>query len=150
MAGAPEAAWFFLVAWGAFQFWFATRTAPLLHALARRDGELGGTVSRARGLFSVFPGRWRATVAVHLLVLGAVTFVYYEGYGRSSTNLHFNATGVLNFTVENACPNAIASAARSGLPDIVSLLAKAVTVLASSLFLSAYLVLGAEIDAPAE
>jgi hypothetical protein len=144
--GLGEAFWLVLGAFGLFQFWIASRTAPLLHALSRREGRLTGTWRDARHLHSAYPGKWRATALVHLLLLGALTLVHVERGGSYSTNLALHATSVISFSTENAWLNAIASALNLGIPDAVQVLVEVGTVLATTVFLAAYVVLGEEAD----
>jgi hypothetical protein len=142
-----------LLGWAAGLFWFNSRLAPLVPALLVAGD--GARVVRAKAveLFAASPGRWRAAVAVHLLVLGLVTFVWLDGYttvadGRyetvNSTNFKVNAQYVLSLSLDTNWPNDIASVLKATVPAPLSYFLRVVMAVLGTVFMAAYAVIGQE------
>ncbi len=129
--------------WALFVYWLSTRAAPILAALAL-DPSPRGAVGRGAALLGARASGWRLTVLVELLVLGALTFVYYWEGSRSDLSIAMHGTVVAELTTRNAWPDAIASALKDRVPVAIFYGSRIFTAFASTLFIVSYVVLGTE------
>src|SRR5262249_26507819 len=132
-----------------------SRLAPFVAAAPLAKGGLRAIWAKMGPLFHARRNPFRRTVAVHLLVLGAVVFIWLNAYEYrnaeglnvlTATQFKVNGECVLNFTPETQWPIAIAEATRKTIPYALGLVFQAIVLALGTLFMAGYGVIGLEAE----
>jgi hypothetical protein len=144
-----------IIAWGLGLFWLNSRMAPFVAALPVAGGGVKAIRAEMAEGFRAAPGRFRLAVAVHLLVLGLVTFVWLDGYTtqdaagehvHDATNFTVHGQYVLSLTLDSGWPDAIATSVDATVPAALELVLRLFMALLGTIFIAAYALLGLDHD----